>query len=85
MFALFVPWLMTAALYCTVPSNNPCMLCGLTWINLPMNLCGGGTGGLSICGGGGAFRGSAGGIRGILGGMGTLGAKTGGGGGLTTG
>ena len=32
---LFVPCLMTAALYHTVPSNNPCMLCSLEFRNLP--------------------------------------------------
>ncbi len=50
--------------------------------HLPMNRCGGGTGGLSICGGGGAFLCSPRGIRGMLGGMG---GKTGGGGGLLIG
>ncbi len=30
-FALYVPPLMTAALYRTVPPNNPCMLCALNW------------------------------------------------------
>ena len=31
LFALFVPCLLTGAVYLNLPPNNPCMLCALEW------------------------------------------------------